>query len=151
MRQLLEDNFTVVSAGMALGAPRVSVDALRELRRLLLEGGFRRSFCDDSPVVQESRDGQAEKDGAVAATGRTAPDEYRVRVEPPSRSARSRADEGLNGPGLFVDAGGRGRAVSTSLDLVSLNSCAGVNDRPMSVCVFPAAQARSNEITINGR
>jgi len=98
-----------VCAGMTLGAPRVSVDALRELRRLLLERGFRRSFCDDSPVVQENRNEQAEKEGAVAGTGRTAPDEYRVRVEPPSRSARSRADEGVDGPGLSADAGGRGR------------------------------------------
>ena len=100
-----------VCAGMALGAPRVSIDALRELRRLLLERGFRRSFCDDSPVVQENRDEQTAQDpeGTVAATSRAAPDEYRVRVEPPSRPARSRADEGLDGPGLSADAGGRGR------------------------------------------
>jgi hypothetical protein len=44
-----------VCAGMALGAPRISMDALRELHLLLLERGFRRSFCDDLPVVQENR------------------------------------------------------------------------------------------------
>jgi hypothetical protein len=33
-----------VCAGMALGAPRISIDALRELYLLLLERGFRRSF-----------------------------------------------------------------------------------------------------------
>src|SRR4051794_14614191 len=42
-------------------------------------------------------------------TGRAAPDEYRVRVEPPSRPARRRADEGPNGLGLSANASGRGR------------------------------------------
>src|SRR4051794_7889172 len=34
-------------AGMTLGAPRVSLDALRELNRLLLVRGFRRSVSSD--------------------------------------------------------------------------------------------------------
>ncbi len=94
---------------MAFGAPRVSIDALREPRRLLLERGFRRSFCDDSTVVQENRDEQTAQDseGTVAATSRAAPDEYRVRVEPPSGPARRRADEDLDGLGhlLMLAAG----------------------------------------------
>ena len=51
-----------ICAGMAIGAPRISMDALRELRLLLLERGFRRSFCDDSPVVQENRNEQTVQD-----------------------------------------------------------------------------------------
>src|SRR6516165_8782580 len=50
-------------AGMTLGAPRVSISALAEVHRLLIERGFRRSFLDDSSIVQE------EQDGKVADTG----------------------------------------------------------------------------------
>src|ERR1700677_5114609 len=38
-----------ICAGMALGAPHISTDALSELHLLLLERGFRRNFCDDPP------------------------------------------------------------------------------------------------------
>jgi hypothetical protein len=38
-------------AGMTLGVPQVSVDALRELNRLLLVRGFRRSVSSDLPVA----------------------------------------------------------------------------------------------------
>src|SRR5260370_15410723 len=40
-------------AGMALGAPRVTLAALAELHQLLTEGGFRRSSRDDPTIVQE--------------------------------------------------------------------------------------------------
>jgi hypothetical protein len=100
-----------VCAGMALGAPRISMDALRDLRLLLLERGFGRSFCDDSPVVQENRDEQSAQDpeGTVTATCQPAPDEYCVRIERPSRPVHSRANESSDEPGPSVDAGGRGR------------------------------------------
>src|SRR3954453_20607268 len=76
-----------VCAGMALGTPRLSMDALRDLRLLLLERGFGRSFCDDSPIVQENRDEPSTPNpaGAVTAPCQAAPDEYCVRIERPSR------------------------------------------------------------------
>ena len=42
-------------AGMALGAPHVTVSALVELHRLLIERGFRRSSLDDETIVQEEQ------------------------------------------------------------------------------------------------
>ena len=43
----------VACAGMAIGAPRVTLAALNDLHRLLIERGFRRSSRDDSSIVQE--------------------------------------------------------------------------------------------------
>src|SRR5580704_5692594 len=40
-------------ASMALGAPHVSVGALIDLHKLLMEHGFRRNYRDDDSVVQE--------------------------------------------------------------------------------------------------
>jgi hypothetical protein len=50
-----------VCAGMNLGTPQLSVDALRDLHRLLLERGFRRSSPSDVPVAvtQENQDDRA--------------------------------------------------------------------------------------------
>ena len=42
-------------AGMALGAPRVTLAALAEVHRLLTERGFRRSSRDDPTIVQEQQ------------------------------------------------------------------------------------------------
>ena len=42
-------------AGMALGAPRVTLAALAELHQLLTERGFRRSSRDDPTIVQEQK------------------------------------------------------------------------------------------------
>jgi len=43
-----------VCAGMQIGAPHVSVEALTDLHRLLIEHRLRRSFSDDADVVQEA-------------------------------------------------------------------------------------------------
>ena len=43
-----------VCAGMQIGAPHVSVEALVDLHRLLLERGLRGSSPDDADVVQEA-------------------------------------------------------------------------------------------------
>lgn len=40
--------------GMEIGAPRVCLEALIDLRRQLIELGLRRSFLDDTQVVQEA-------------------------------------------------------------------------------------------------
>ena len=42
-------------AGMALGAPRVTVSALAELHQLLVERGFRRSSSDGPTIVLEEQ------------------------------------------------------------------------------------------------
>jgi len=42
-------------AGMEIGAPHVSVEALVDLHRLLRERGLRRSYPDEADVVQEAR------------------------------------------------------------------------------------------------
>ena len=101
----------VVCAGMALGPPRISIDALSHLRLLLLERGFGRSFCDDSPIVAKNPDKRSAQDsaGTVTATCRAAPDEYCVRIEGPARPIHSGANESSGEPGPSVDAGGRGR------------------------------------------
>jgi hypothetical protein len=41
-------------AGMAIGAPRVTVSALADLHQLLIEHGFRRSSPDDPTIPQRS-------------------------------------------------------------------------------------------------
>jgi hypothetical protein len=51
--------------GMALGAPRVTVSALVELHRLLVERGFRRSSPDDPTIVQEEQDEKPAETGAA--------------------------------------------------------------------------------------
>ena len=43
-------------AGMAIGAPRVSLAALIDLHQLLIAQGFRRSSADDATVVPEEHD-----------------------------------------------------------------------------------------------
>jgi hypothetical protein len=58
---------SVVCAGMAtIGAPCVSVSALRDLHHLLIEGGFRQSSRDDPNIVQEE---QHEESARIGATG----------------------------------------------------------------------------------
>jgi hypothetical protein len=50
----------VACAGMAFGAPRVTVSALVELHQLLIEHGFRRSSQDDPTIVQEEQNEEPE-------------------------------------------------------------------------------------------
>jgi hypothetical protein len=64
-------------AGMALGAPRVSISALAELHHLLIERGFRRSSSDHPTIVREK---QHEKSAASAAAKRSAaPTQHPIR------------------------------------------------------------------------
>ena len=95
-------------AGMALGAPRISIDALQQLHLLLSERGYRRSFCDDLSVIQENRKEQTAPDPkrTCAAPCRAAPEESCLRVERPSRPVHGRANEGPDEPNPSVTAGG---------------------------------------------
>jgi hypothetical protein len=46
----------VLCAGMAMGAPRVTVAALIHLQRQLIDAGFRRTSPGDGTIVREERD-----------------------------------------------------------------------------------------------
>ena len=52
-------------AGMALGAPRVTLAALAELHQLLTERGFRRSSLDDPTIVQEQQHEESARVGSA--------------------------------------------------------------------------------------
>jgi hypothetical protein len=73
----------VACAGMAVGAPRVTLAALAELHQLLTERGFRRSSLDDPTVVQEEQHEEF-------ATGRCYP-------QPLGSSASGSIRQGLRG------------------------------------------------------
>src|SRR5882757_3166442 len=70
-------------AGMALGAPRVTLAALAELHQLLTERGFRRSSRDDPTIVQEEQ--HEEFAGAEGAIRGPTPTEHPVRFDTASR------------------------------------------------------------------
>lgn len=57
-----------VCVGMKLGEPRVSLAALRELHRLLVERGLRRTSSNDSTFVQEECDESDLRDHTAAAS-----------------------------------------------------------------------------------
>src|SRR5438552_3891 len=57
-------------AGMALGAPRVTLAAPAELHQLLTERGFRRSSRDDPTIVQEQQHEEFARVGVLSATPR---------------------------------------------------------------------------------
>src|SRR5437667_10505883 len=84
-----------ICAGMELGAPRVSASTLRDLHRLLLERGFRRSSHDDSHIVQEKPDDQAAKIlvESTVAIGAAPADQHCVRVDSTSWNERPGALE----------------------------------------------------------
>ena len=65
----------VVCVNMTLGEPRVTVDALRELHRLLVERGLRGHSSNDSTFVQEECDEFEVRDHSTAtsAAGSSAP------------------------------------------------------------------------------
>ncbi|TVQ37707.1 MAG: hypothetical protein EA356_03875, partial [Geminicoccaceae bacterium] len=58
-------------AGMELGSPRVTIDALNELHALLVATGFRRGSLDDVSIVREGHDeaAVAKADVGAATTG----------------------------------------------------------------------------------
>jgi len=73
---------------MEIGAPRVSVEALVDLHRLLMEHRLRRSFADDSDVVPEARNEEpVTADRKVQAT---APTQHGVGFDKAQRNKRRR-------------------------------------------------------------
>jgi len=58
----------IVCLGMKAGEPRVSVAALRELHRRLVERGLRRDSSNDSTVVQEECDESELRDHSAAGS-----------------------------------------------------------------------------------
>ena len=66
-------------AGMALGAPRVTLAALAELHQLLTERGFRRSSRDDPTIIQEQQHEEFARVGG-AIRGAT-PTQHSVRFD----------------------------------------------------------------------
>jgi hypothetical protein len=74
-----------ICAGISLGAARVSADALRDLNRLLLVRGFRRSVSSDLSIVtaEEIQDDRATKEAQDSSINASAerPTEHRVRVD----------------------------------------------------------------------
>ena len=100
-----------ICASMTLGAPRVSVDALRDLNRLLLVGDLRRSVSSDLPVavVQEIQHEPGTKEAQDSSTHGNAvpPDEHRVRVDRTPRLDQCRAAEGDQPTSSTADVGGR--------------------------------------------
>ena len=86
-----------ICSGMILGAPRVSADALRDLHRLLILRGFRRSLSGDFSVSQEDQDGRTAEDpqdrGCDAAGGSASDDpEGAVVLKEVFREAQSDPD-----------------------------------------------------------
>ncbi|MBI2319779.1 MAG: hypothetical protein HYU75_22965 [Betaproteobacteria bacterium] len=100
----------VVCAGMMLGTPRVTVRALLDLHRLLVERGFGASSQDDSHTVQEERSDQATKIDAnniiVAADGAASAQPH-ARLDSTSGDEPERAVEGALVSGESVAASRR--------------------------------------------
>ena len=103
-----------ICASMQLGMPRVSVDCLRDLHRLLLVRGFRRSSLGAAPVAiaVENQDEEVIKDaqGRGASAAQAAPDQHCLRVERVSRLVVRSADEGRSAAVPSSDARGGRRA-----------------------------------------
>ena len=96
----------IACAGMEIGAPRVTVPALIELHNLLIEGGFRRSFSDDSRIVQEELDEKTAITGA--AVDASAPAQHGARCHNPSGDKPVRTPDSTHAAGHYFD-GSRGR------------------------------------------
>jgi hypothetical protein len=96
-------------AGMKIGAPRVDIAALSDLRDLLIDRGFRRSSQGDSRIAAEEQNAKfAEADFNNA---RAVPDassaQDRVRLPPAPKDERRRAGESDCLSDQPVDAGRR--------------------------------------------
>jgi hypothetical protein len=95
-------------AGMKIGTPRADVASLRDLHRLLIERGFRRSSLGDPRIAKEEQNEQfaeAGSDNAGAVRG-PAPAQHRVRFHPAAgheRLGACESDRVLNQP---LDASG---------------------------------------------
>jgi len=84
-------------AGMGLGAPRVTLSALAELHRLLIEHGFRRSSPDGLTTIREERHENPADIGAAKSS--FAPAQHPIRDDKASRADPRRA------PNLAQQAG----------------------------------------------
>ena len=89
-------------AGMAIGAPRVSLAALIDLHQLLIAQGFRPSSADDATVVPEEHDEAVTTEAAPGA----APAEHGTRSRQAPRAEPDRARQGFGAAGPPA-AGGR--------------------------------------------
>jgi len=90
---------------MEIGAPRVSVEALVDLHRLLMEHRLRRSFADDSNVVPEARD--EELVTAHSSVQATAPAQHGVGFDKAQGDKRRRTKRDNCSLGASLDGGCR--------------------------------------------
>lgn len=100
-------------AGMELGAPRVTVEALADLQRLLRAGGSRRSSPDDSNPGAACHEPFTPSDpdvAAVPATPRAAPVRAGVGGRPSGGLEPGAAGQGLPARDATFAASGRDRA-----------------------------------------
>ena len=102
----------VVCARMEIGAPRVSVTALIEMHRLLIERGFRRSSRTIQKIVQEEQNKEFAKigsDSGGAAHCSAAPAQHSVRFHLASGNEPVKAlESGTLGQPLDASGGRRG-------------------------------------------
>ena len=96
----------IACAGMAIGAPRVTVSALIELHRLLVERGFRGSSVVDSRIVKEKQNATQFAKAASTATSAEAGSsstQPRAKFHPSSGDESAGASEGNRQLGDHLD------------------------------------------------
>jgi hypothetical protein len=87
----------IACAGMAIGAPRVTVSALSELHHLLVERGFRGNSVVDSRIVKEKQNAPQFAKAASTATSAgsgSSPTQPRAKFYPASGDEPGGASEG---------------------------------------------------------
>jgi len=97
----------IACAGMETGEPRVAVTALVDLHHLLIECGSRRTFRDDSSIVQEEHD--EEPAGTGVAADSPAPAQYGAGFHQPSGHEPIPTPHSTRAAGEPVDGGRRRR------------------------------------------
>ncbi len=93
-------------SAMELGEPRVTVAALSDLHRLLVDRHLRANSPDDSNIVREKRNEQGAKgrsNTTAIAGGDAAPDEHGVRQRRASGNERSATRKGNFASGQPAD------------------------------------------------
>jgi len=100
----------IACAGMAIGAPRLTVSALIELHHLLVERGFRGSSVVDSRIVKEEQNAPQFAKAAFTTTSAgsgSSSTQPRVKCHPASGNEPDGASEGNRQLGDPLDAGVR--------------------------------------------
>lgn len=97
----------VACAGMEMGTPQLTVDALITLQRLLTEGGFTRSSPDDATIVRKKRH-EKTLDADAAGTS-PAPVQHGLRLREAADDQPSRARHDGRAVGPPPDGSGRRR------------------------------------------